>query len=354
MKIEPTLKKKIEIVISALKSYNFPVENKPPSYVDILTIIRRPFSNSVILMAGFVSGSRKLIMKSVVHHPVNKAITETENQAVVEFDILTKLYPLFQDMDGCSVPEPILVLPEIETYVMEYVEGVLLENELHAANYLTSPKKFNKLQRSFFNCGRWLKRFQEGTGIHYAGPEVLDEVITRCDQQLEMIEYAKDKKCPTNLREDVMLFLRENQALVKNDEVIVSGRHGDFGPWNIIAEKHGITVIDYLGYREAPIAVDLLKMLMNFDNDEKALLTNSARIKELKQAFLEGYGTVQHISESVMIICETYHRAASLESAINNKAMRFHRSIERKRIFKSNLQWLINDRGREIKLMHNV
>jgi len=97
MKIEPTLKKKIEIVISALKSYNFPVENKPPSYVDILTIIRRPFSNSVILMAGFVSGSRKLIMKSVVHHPVNKAITETENQAVVEFDILTKLYPLFQD-----------------------------------------------------------------------------------------------------------------------------------------------------------------------------------------------------------------------------------------------------------------
>jgi hypothetical protein len=318
---------------------------------NILNIINRPFSDSIVIQIGYGKSYKKIIMKTPVHHPVNETVLKKENQALVEFNILSKLYPYFKEIKGCSVPEPILVLPDIETYVMGFVDGEMLVDKLILENYFTSRKGFERLSRELFNCGKWLKKFQECTGLYRAGPDILDDVIGRCEQQLTLIKESGNTDCPDNLKNEVLNFVRYQQSLITNSEVLVSGRHGDFGAWNIIASDDGITVIDYLGFQNEPVEVDLLKMLSNLNNDEKSLRSSRTRIMLLRKMFLDGYGDIMNYSEPVQKICEAYHRTASLESAVNDKAFRFHRLLEKRRRINDNLNWLLYDCGDKTRLL---
>ncbi|MCK5245044.1 MAG: hypothetical protein KAJ90_07215, partial [Desulfobacterales bacterium] len=148
-------------------------------------------------------------MKTTVHHPVNRAITERENQAVVEYNILKLLYPKFETVAGCSVPRPLLVLPEIETYVMEFVEGKLLMDEFKFTRLLSAQTRFRVLKKHINHCGQWLKYFQEFTEIHTADFRALNGVIERAEHRLKLIEESGDPRCPKNLRNKVIKFLNE-------------------------------------------------------------------------------------------------------------------------------------------------
>lgn len=354
MNIDNKLKEKLNAVEKALQKYALKTTGNQLTSVKVLDVICRPFSDSLVLQADFTLGSRKLVMKSPIHHPVNKTVMGAENQAEVEFNILSRLYPKFLNIKGYGVPQPVLVIPEIETFVMEFVEGEMLVDRMRAVNYFASRKDFERLQQDYFNCGQWLRHFQESTGIRSDGPAKLEGIIERCDQQLTLIEKKQNNNCPRNLKSDVLMFVREQQRKLGDSDVHISGRHGDFGAWNIITGNDGITVIDYLGFKDEPIEVDLLKMMINFNNEEKALRSSKARIGRLRKVFLEGYGAIQNVSDPVLKICEAYHRAASLESVVNSKAFRFHRALEGERRFKANLNWLMYDRGEKTMLLNNM
>lgn len=351
LKLENNLEKKFNSVKKALNEYVLDKTGKQLTSLEVLRVIERPFSDSLILQAKYNGQVHKMVMKSPTHHPVNKTVMEAENQAEVEFNIMSRIYPMFRDLERCGVPQPILVLPDIETYVMGFVEGRLLVDTLPAANYFASKSSFERLREDYFNCGRWLKHFQDGTGVRKAGPEVLEGIISRCEQRLTYITEANNKQCPKNLKSDVMGFMREQQSLIEDNSILIAGRHGDFGAWNIISDLKGITVIDYLGYTEEPVLVDLLKMLINFDNEEKALRSSKARIRVLRDSFLEGYGDIYQISVPVMKICETLHRTANLSIVVNRKYFRFYQELERRQRFRANLDWLMNDRGEKSTIL---
>jgi hypothetical protein len=318
--------------------------------IEVLYQINRPFSNSAVLKVVQGDFINKYVMKSLIHHPVNQDITESENQALVEFNILRRLYPYYRNIDDCSVPEPILVLPEIETYVMGFVDGELLMDKMHAANYFSSLNGYRLLKKNYLNVGRWLKRFQEVTGYEEAGKSSLDAIIDRCDKRLKLIEDAKHRLCPRTIRSDVINYLRQQQAEIKNNNVPIAGRHGDFGEWNIITDNEKITVIDFLGFREEPVAVDFLKMLMNFENDASALRASKRRLFGLKEEFLTGYGALPDVPIQVLTICEALHRICSLEASINEKTTSAKRKYALSRRLSKNLTWLIEDRGEKTRL----
>jgi tRNA A-37 threonylcarbamoyl transferase component Bud32 len=294
-------------------------------------------------------------MKSVVHHPVNIAITRKENQAVVEFNILKSLYPKFEKVDKCSIPRPVLVDPEGEAYVMEFVEGTLLGDEFRSARYFSSREKFETLKDHYYQCGNWLRYFQKFTGTHEEGPEALTGVMERCDYRLRLIEDLHDSRCPGNLREKVMGYLYEQLSQLKGEKISVSGRHGDFGSWNILVAPRGVTVIDYLGYGEDPISVDLLKMLMNFEDEKRYFAYDPIRITDLKKSFLEGYGSLPSISKPALVICETFHRVCSLMSSLSDNRGRLHHRIEKLLCLKANLKWLTDEKNRKLLWStHNI
>lgn len=305
-------------------------------------ISRRPFSTVSFIecTAGTAKGSR-FVIKTVAHHEINRSITEKENQALVEYNILKDLFPKFSKVSGCSVPKPILVLPDLETYVMYHVEGNLLSDELKSARYFAPRKSFSALRKHYYHCGLWLRKFHEFTGITKSSVESFCWILNQMNQRLDLIEELQDERCPRQLRGIVHDTIDKQLSALRGEEILVSGRHGDFGGWNIIAGKDGITVIDFLGTQIDPIAIDLTKMLMNFEDEKRYLAYSAKRIDILKDEFLEGYGKLPEVQVPVLIICEMVYRIYSLYGSLMNPEKRLHRRIERGLSMKSNISWLM-------------
>jgi hypothetical protein len=239
-------------------------------------------------------------------------------------------------------------MPEIETYVMEYIEGPLLSDELRHARYFSSYRKFKALQNYYYLCGRWLKHFQEFTGTHTAGAEAMEDLMQRCEQRLILIENSNDSRIPKGFRKRVSDFMNDQLKVLENSEILVSGRHGDFGGWNILVGQNGITVIDFLGYQTESIAVDIVKMLVNFYDEKKYLAYSKRRINELKEAFLAGYGELPPVQRPVLCICETLYRVSSLLSTVSITQKRLYRGIEKNLSSKAHLYWLMADQKKHL------
>jgi hypothetical protein len=310
--------------------------------MDVEKVVNRGFSSVVFINAKTSAGERRMVAKKTVHHPANISITSTQNQSVVEFNILSELYPKFQSVPHCSVPKPILVIPEDEVFVMEFVAGKLLMEEFVAARYFASRESFLKLKQSYYQCGQWLKFFQQFTGVHPTGKEAFNSTIDRCEQKLKVIEQSKDSRCPKNFSMRIRDLI-ESQLSMLSGDVLVTGRHSDFGNWNILVDPEGVTVFDFLGHQPDLFPIDATKMLTNIEDEKSYLLYSKSKLQELQDGFMLGYGELPTIQRPVLIICEILHRVCCVCARIENPSNSTRRRIEQGISFKSNLDWLMND-----------
>ena len=137
--------------------------------------------------------------------------------------------------------------------------------------------------------------------------------------------------------------LRHQLSELATGEVLVSGRHGDFGPWNILVGPQGVTVLDFLGYDEEPLAVDPLKMLMTFEDEKRSPGCSPPRISALRKMFLEGYGHLPPATRPVLVICETLHRVYSVLTCLSDRGRRFPEQIQKRLCLKANIAWLTSE-----------
>jgi hypothetical protein len=297
------------------------------------------------LLAKTDSGSYRFVVKQVVYDSANASLVADKNQAVVEHSVLTCLYPKFYQVPYCSVPKPIAVLPEIDSYIMEFVEGHLMEEDLRFLHYLANCTKFEELKIHFRHCGRWLRCFQNFSGKRRAKMEALDGTLKRCESRLHLIEKLDDPRCPKGFRSAVERFLQEQIEKLTDAEFQVAGRHGDFGPWNVMIGSKGVTVLDFFGYQEAPLPVDILKMLLKLEEDSLHPANSHCRLDELREHFLVGYGPLPELPKTLVTVCEAMHRICGLYGALSTRSKGFFQRIYRHRRIKANLEWLLKENG---------
>lgn len=310
--------------------------------IQLNEVLERSFSATAFLTVITSEFTHKLVSKTVVHHEINRSITQSENQSVVEYSILNFLHPKFTDVYRCGVPEPVILLPEIETYIMRFVDGVVLSDLNKYLRYFANKSNYNTLKEYYYLAGRWLKNFQEFTGMRSAGAECLDGVIERCQQRLCLIRSSGDLRCDINFYDNVMWFMDRAKACTADHDVPVCGRHGDFTPWNILAGKDGITVIDFLGYSEEPIYVDVFKMLVFLEDESLSITSSKYRVDCLKKLFLSGYGDIPGQSSSVALLCEAMQRVVSMWGCISGENRFYHHRWETRMRFDSHLNWFKN------------
>ncbi len=299
----------------------------------------RSYSSVVFFQLAGQQWQKRVVAKITAHHPANQRVVDVQNQAVVEYQILGRLFENFRAVAGCSVPRPLLVMPEIEAYVMEFVEGELLSHQSRHARWLASRGEFQALERRDFLCGRWLKHFQQVTGAAAGGRDALASVVQCCDEVLQRVTREDRGRCPAGLRDLCLRLLEGQLARVREGDVPLCGCHGDFGPWNMLATKEGLTVIDFLGYGEKPLPLDVLGILV-FLEDESCYLTSSGRrVGALRKSFLEGYGKVRAMSRPVLVICEAIQRLISIATHLLQKPQSLHHRLDRHRVMMKHLAW---------------
>jgi hypothetical protein len=332
----------INKVREALEEYFVKNQNEIINHLEVTESILRPFSTILIINITAQAKVYRYVTKSVIHHDINKSITEKENQALVEFNILQHLYPNFTDTKEYSVPRPILVLPEIETYIMEFIDGFLLTDGFRYVRYFSSMKRYNNLQRYIYLCGAWLNHFQQVTGIQSAGPDSLHSVVERCEKRLRLIDQFSPSLRRLELRQRVMDLMQNQLSLLGDHEVLVCGRHSDFTPYNVIANKNTITVIDFLGYGIDPLPVDIMKMMIFFEDEQRSITSSASRVINLKKQFIKGYGKLPDLPEPLLILCEAMQRVVSIWRNVSGIGWLPHHVIESRHRVKAHTEWLMN------------
>jgi Ser/Thr protein kinase RdoA (MazF antagonist) len=195
------------------------------------------------------------------------------------------------------------------------------------------------------HCGKWLRLFQEFSGLELVefDRNIFDIVIHRAEYRLKLIEESRLPACPKNFRSRVMAFLEEQLDQLSGKNILISGRHGDFNPLNILVGPEGITVIDFFGYQKDPVPIDILKILVCLDDEMRAVTSSKKRVTEMRKAFLDGYGELPHIQEPVLLLSEALHRIVSLWGNISNEKQRFHHRVEANLRIQAHVDWLTSE-----------
>ncbi len=329
-----------EEVATRLKAHLLADEGWRVEKIQYLRQIRRAFSTIFIMEARAAVGSRRFVAKKIIHPPINRAVTQRSNQAMVEFGVLSNLWKAFERIQDLTVPKPILLLPEHEVYVMEYVEGDMLVNYFRSVRHLQPRRSLHPLVRHYHQMGEWLRHFQSFTRSGYKGREGLGEVLERCSLVADRISKKKDGRIPPDFAPRILARLQQLGELITSDEVPCCGWHHDFGPWNMIVDKERLTVIDFLGYSIGPAAMDPIKVLISL-HDESVYLTNSKnRILKLRENFLAGYAPVPDVPSEVALLCEALCRLSSVMACLDAKNERLDQGLARRLIMRRHVRWL--------------
>jgi hypothetical protein len=305
-------------------------------------IAPRRFSTVRYFLVRTSAGSRRLVAKTTVHHDANRAATERENQALVEFRVLQRLYPRFKETEQCSVARPLLVLAERETYVMEFVEGGLLADQLGAARWLGSPRRFRTVSEYLYRCGCWLRHFQEFTEPRLAGPEAAAGVVRLAEHWLDLLEEAGQPHRMPALTARVRDFVRKQYDRLTGMQIPVAGRHGDFGPWNVLVGSNGVTGLDFLGYQEDVTAVDPLHMLVALEREKACLGASARRVTALQKRFCEGFGLLRGAPEPLLVLCETAERLRTVHECLAKHEGTLQDRLARRFRLRTYVRWLEN------------
>jgi hypothetical protein len=316
--------------------------------LETFRVYRKPYSVSTMLKAVTRKESHRFVAKQALLHASNASIVDCSKQAAVEYDVLCQLHPGFENVENCGVPRPVAVLPEANTFVMEFVDGYLLEEKLRYLRPFSSRVEFAQLSDNFYHCGRWLRHFHQFTGYREGGIQALDPVIKRCESRLEMIEKAGSPRCPKEFCRRAGEFVRDQVEALAGQQVLVSGRHPDFGPWNILGSQNGVTVLDFFGFGDAPLPDDILKMLVYLDAIRHNPACSSRRVAGLRERFLAGLGQLPAVPRPLAMICEAMQRITAVAGVVTATGGHVVRRWERARCLAAELEWFSGNGERRL------
>jgi tRNA A-37 threonylcarbamoyl transferase component Bud32 len=306
-------------------------------------------SYSEVFLLEFVTDqqTRRIIGKRIVHHVSNEIYSDRGNPAQIEFDAIKSLDGGFAQIENCGVPTPRMIDADEQCYFMDFVEGEELESLMKHLRFFAPRTSLMQLGQVFFQAGRWLKHFQELTGVEYSDARSLESVVRHCDHRLKLIGNANDYRIPKYFRERV---LEQVEFLIPNvtRSIPVSGCHGDFGPWNIITRGNELTVIDFYAFRREFIAVDATNVLVNLENQRAAPSFSRRRIDLLAREFLSGYSLEQQLDPAALEIAEIFYRVCSIHGCVSLDGENLRERLRARRVLRRNIGWLAEPTHRQL------
>jgi len=302
--------------------------------VELLGVQTRSFSTIAFLEVYTSARTERLVVKQIRQHPRNAAIVTEPDQALAEFSILKRLHTRLAGVENYSVPRPVLVIPEVDALVMEFVEGHLLAEDLRYLHYFANRACFRQLRERFYDCGRWLRWFQEQMGTRCAGRDALTRVVRRCEVELGRIQKLPKGYCASRLRDCVRKRIDRLLEELADEQILVGPWHSDFGPWNIFAGARGITVLDFFGWAEGPVILDILKMVLFLEMEKLRLANNAWRAAALQRSFLDGYGPIPRLPRSALILCEMMYRLNYVFGASTDRRKGTLANIQRRAVLR--------------------
>jgi hypothetical protein len=272
----------------------------------------------------------------------SKKRLELQQHIKNSYENLQRVYEAFKQFPGYSSIKPIACFPEWLTLVTEESPGTDVWTIIREkAKFYPSEPDLRLLERYCHTCGKWLALFQQITREPDRDPFEFDSVIELFDSYLSRLVYYRNVTFPDEFRKRIIDFCWQLVLSIPNDDRIVVGIHGDFGPGNILVQNDEITVLDIetpkygLIYWDSTYFHNFLNRLLEIP------IYRPATIAKLQKAFIRGFGTSLEPSKKAVTLCMIHNVIQSLlYLAYHRENVTWYRKLFDKILYKKHIQWL--------------
>ncbi|SFC72999.1 Phosphotransferase enzyme family protein [Polaromonas sp. OV174] len=198
--------------------------------------------------------------------------------AKAQFRALERVaYALMEHDAQHAVPKPLYLLPELGTYVMEWVEGKSLTKKMQR------PLTLLGASGEFERAGTWLGAF------HSAGP--LRHQTVDLSHRLAVLDEVSGAALPVEIFLNAVSLLKRSAPGLAGRDVANSWLHGDCKSDNFILTRESIYGVDIALIYENPIEFDIAMFLNHLGRltlHPRYLYLLPLR-KHFEQSFWRGY-----------------------------------------------------------------
>lgn len=297
--------------------------------IKIVRVLPRPFSTITFIDVNTPDTCHQYVAKQTKYDPRNARLLKQANQSLVEYQQLEKLYPRLEEEKGIAVPKPILVLPEWDTYIMEFVEGNTLADLEIASRIGYKRDKFRALVLYYNLLGQWTAKFHEINGIYHAPLDEEEFFFTRTKELFEMANKTCQRSLIQKVQSRLLKKIDGYLSRLQGCHVPYTIVHSDFGPWNIMANKKRITVFDFMGSQKGPWPRDVMDIDIHLEHISYNLCASRSRARHMRDAFWSGYGPRPECPQEWTDLCKTIIYLEEWCSSYIPKQLNFAQKLSR-------------------------
>ncbi len=214
-----------------------------------------------------------------------------KRQVQTEFDVLNTLFARFASSEELGVVRPVACFPEKLALVTEEHPGVSLETKIGCSKVYSGSSAIRHAVRLCFQCGKWLKMFQGFLPAPEAHGFDSWEIVDYCRVRLGILEERRPKEVPGKLAAKVLAVLAQDVGSFRGGQGAVTGRHNDYGPYNMIVDGERLVVLDFAGFSYGPKVCDFVKFWSVLERMRSSPLASGNTVAAFQEAFVDGYGS---------------------------------------------------------------
>ncbi len=268
-----------------------------------------------------------------------------------EFEVAQRLRAALQTQAHFAVVRPVAYYPELLALVTEEAHGRVLSEIVTAACKPWSLR--SALQQAVLHCrraGEALAAIQATTSVAelFAGNELLEYMKIR----LQRLRESTETPFSSADHQLVLNFLERTLAKIPAEQLAQCGCHGDYAPFNLLADEERVTVLDFSMFKTGSCYNDVTYFHHRVEGYLHKPIFNAPAIHTVQRAFLEGYnhasGRAQHPIENDLLFRVMWmkHVLNNYSAIMRNRVGRGRRAslavrMFNRRVFRRYNEWLV-------------
>lgn len=266
----------------------------PPSSIKCARKFSRPYSTVYRLLLEYAPGQIPATPSALfakIFRPSQKNLQQQQkylDRLQTEFEVAAHLHEQLRGQQAVGIVRPLAYYPDLLALVTEEAPGQGLAELIVAACKHWALR--NTLHQAVLHCHR--------AGMALALMQTATAQTERCEAE-EIFEYIHVRL--QRLRESeavpfseadykrVRAFLEQALSKVPRIQLAQCGCHSDYAPFNVLADKERVTILDFSMYKIGSCYNDVTYFYHRIEGYLHKPIFNPAAIRTVQSAFLEGY-----------------------------------------------------------------
>jgi hypothetical protein len=165
----------------------------------------------------------------------------------------------------------------------------------------------------------WLAHFQRRVALYEERSRTsADALMARAERELVILSLS----APGRVSESLCKTMRERFAALvggfQPDDYLMTVRHNDFAPWNVLCDDGYVCVIDFADLTEGSRYFDAYQFVDAMDVLGNRILSNKSTILQLKDTFAQACNVISTASPDASQYFEFLCKLIRINAVLNN------------------------------------